>query len=275
MLKLGQCTKYSTQIQPTTVDAVQRLCLAGLLTAERTKYCSVFITHWLPVARKQVCVQLPTYADNLALPAVLLCAVYQSNDISCLSGPQQQTCSREFAAVAHAGIDRQMPDRCTDPASHGTWAVPSIPSPESDIIILWPNIPVFTKNTNIKILFWNHTNTQTHTHTFNGPFSGTTWVSRYQKGKPIWILLKQETVSGSGNSWAICKSASRSRQITTPVPHHSSFFYRPDALPAAQPTVSKHWRQIWSQVSFETKLTWQKIQTESPLSKKNEELVQM
>ena len=23
----------------------------------------------------------------------------------------------------------------------------------------------------------------THTHLFNGPFSGTTWVSRYQKGK--------------------------------------------------------------------------------------------
>jgi len=23
----------------------------------------------------------------------------------------------------------------------------------------------------------------TYTHTFNGPFSGTTWVSRYQKGK--------------------------------------------------------------------------------------------
>ena len=29
-------------------------------------------------------------------------------------------------------------------------------------------------------------------HPFNGPFSGTTWVSRYQKGKPIWILLKQK-----------------------------------------------------------------------------------
>jgi len=26
-------------------------------------------------------------------------------------------------------------------------------------------------------------NTQTHTHLFNGPFSGTTQVSRYQKGK--------------------------------------------------------------------------------------------
>ena len=48
-------------------------------------------------------------------------------------------------------------------------------------------------------------------------------------------------MSGSGISWAICKSASRSRQITTPVPHHS-VFYRPDALPAAQPTVPKHWR---------------------------------
>jgi len=34
-----------------------------------------------------------------------------------------------------------------------------------------------------------------------------------------------------------CKSAPCSRQITTPAPHHS-VFYRPDALPAAQPTTS-------------------------------------
>ena len=79
-----------------------------------------------------------------------------------------------------------------------------------------------------------------YTHTpVNGPFSGTTRVSRYQKGKPIWILLKQETVSGSGISWAVCKSALRSRQIAMPAPHHS-VFYRPDALPVVQPTVSKH-----------------------------------
>ena len=82
-----------------------------------------------------------------------------------------------------------------------------------------------------------------HTHTpFNGPFSRTTRVSPYQKGKPIWILLKQETVSNSGISWAICKSAPCTRQITTPAPHHS-VFYRPDALPAAQPTASKHRRR--------------------------------
>ena len=48
-------------------------------------------------------------------------------------------------------------------------------------------------------------------------------------------------MSGSGISWAICKSAPRSRQITMPTPHHS-VFYRPDALPATQPTASKHWR---------------------------------
>ena len=46
------------------------------------------------------------------------------------------------------------------------------------------------------------------------------WAST-RKSKPNWILLKQETVSGSGISWAICKSAPRSRQITTPAPHHS------------------------------------------------------
>ena len=93
----------------------------------------------------------------------------------------------------------------------------------------------------------------THTHLFNGPLSGTTQVVRYQKVKPIWILLKQETVSGSGISWVICKSAPRSRQITSPAPHHS-VFYRPDALPAAQPTRSKHWEQTTQLVQ-----TWWKI----------------
>ena len=48
------------------------------------------------------------------------------------------------------------------------------------------------------------------------------WVGT-RKVKPIWILLKQETVRGSGISWDICKSAPRSRQITMPAPHHSVF----------------------------------------------------
>jgi len=75
----------------------------------------------------------------------------------------------------------------------------------------------------------------THTHTrLMALFSWTTWVSRYQKGKPIWILLKQGTVSSSGISWAICKSAPHSRQKTIPTPHHSVFTGRMPFLPPNQ-----------------------------------------
>jgi len=57
-------------------------------------------------------------------------------------------------------------------------------------------------------------------------FSRKTWVSRYQKGKTS-MDMRQEMMGfsfsdGSGISWTICKqSAPRSRQITTPTPHHS------------------------------------------------------
>ena len=72
--------------------------------------------------------------------------------------------------------------------------------------------------------------THTHTHTrLTALCSGLPGWAGTRKAKPIWILLKQETVSGSGISWAICKSAPRSRQITTQAPHRS-VFYRPDAL---------------------------------------------
>ena len=85
--------------------------------------------------------------------------------------------------------------------------------------------------------------THTHTHTrLTALFPGLPGWAGTRKVKPIWILRKQQTVSGTSISWAIFKSAPRSRQITMPAPHHS-VFYRPDALPAAQPTASKHWRQ--------------------------------
>jgi len=45
---------------------------------------------------------------------------------------------------------------------------------------------------------------------------------------------KQETVSGSGISWAICKSGPCSRQITTPAPHHSVFTGQMPFLPPNQ-----------------------------------------
>ena len=39
------------------------------------------------------------------------------------------------------------------------------------------------RNLNIRTHARTHTHTHTHTHTFNSPFSGTTQVSRYQKGR--------------------------------------------------------------------------------------------
>jgi len=81
-----------------------------------------------------------------------------------------------------------------------------------------------------------HTHTHTHTHPFNGPFAGLTGRASTRKVKPILISLKQETVSGSGISWAICKSALRSRQITTPAPHHSVFLQA--GRPSCRPTNS-------------------------------------
>ena len=76
-------------------------------------------------------------------------------------------------------------------------------------------------------------------HPFNGPFSGTTQVSRYQKGKTNLDFTEANDSEWQWHQRAICKSANCSRQTTTPALHHS-VFYRPDALPAAHSTASKH-----------------------------------
>jgi len=82
-----------------------------------------------------------------------------------------------------------------------------------------------------------------------------------RKVTPIWILLKQETVSGSGISWAICKSASRSRQTTTPAPHHSSILqflqarcpsYRPTNSVKALKAQYLH-RPVWYLLNLDTR----------------------
>jgi len=67
-------------------------------------------------------------------------------------------------------------------------------------------------------------------------FPGLPRLASTRKVKPIWTLLKQETVSGSGIRWAVCKSAPHSRQITTPAPHHSAFYRA--GCPSCHPTNS-------------------------------------
>ena len=94
--------------------------------------------------------------------------------------------------------------------------------------------------------------TQPLPHLLNNLFSRTSWVSQYQKGKSSLDLNKARddgVWDGSGISWTICKQpAPHSRQTTTPAPHQS-VFNRPDALPAAQPTASKHWSVALIEVS--------------------------
>ena len=78
-------------------------------------------------------------------------------------------------------------------------------------------------------------------------------MSRYQKGKTNLDFTEARDSEWQWISWAICKSAPRSSQITMP---HSDF-YRPDALPAAQPTAPKHWRQHTHPFSsFFSATTW-------------------
>ena len=68
-----------------------------------------------------------------------------------------------------------------------------------------------------------------YTHTrLMALFSGTTLVSQYQKGK---TNLDFAEARDSEWQWH-CLAPDRQ-------PHHS-VFYRPDALPVAQPTASKH-----------------------------------
>ena len=76
-------------------------------------------------------------------------------------------------------------------------------------------------------------------------------LTAFFPGQPGWAAIRKVNHSGfywskrwwGGISWTICKSfVPHSRQITTPLLHHS-IFYGPYALPDTQPTVSKHWRR--------------------------------
>jgi len=70
-------------------------------------------------------------------------------------------------------------------------------------------------------LQYSENNEHTYIHPFSGPLSRTTRVSRYQKGKTNLDFAEARDSECLGISWAICNSASRSRQINMPASHHS------------------------------------------------------
>jgi len=83
------------------------------------------------------------------------------------------------------------------------------------------------------------TDKHTHTHPINGPFSGTTQVGRHQKGK-----TNLDFTGARDSEWQwhqlghmqVCTSLQTDNHTSTP----PLSFYRTGALPAAQPTASKH-----------------------------------
>jgi len=81
--------------------------------------------------------------------------------------------------------------------------------------------------------------TRLHTHPFNGPFSGTTRVIRYQKGKTNLDFTEARDSEWQWHQLGhmqVCTLLQTDNHANNP----PLSFYRPDALPAAQPTVSKH-----------------------------------
>ena len=84
-----------------------------------------------------------------------------------------------------------------------------------------------------------HTHTHTYTHPFNGPFSRTTRVSRYQKSKTNLDFTEARDSEWQRHQLGhmqVCTSLQTDNHASNP----PLSFYRPDALPAAQPTASKH-----------------------------------
>jgi len=77
-----------------------------------------------------------------------------------------------------------------------------------------------------------------HTRAFNGPLSGTTQVSRHQKGK-----TNLDITEARDSEWQWHQLGHMQVCTSLQIGNHASIpplsFYRPDALPAAQPTASK------------------------------------
>ena len=82
-------------------------------------------------------------------------------------------------------------------------------------------------------------NTHTHTQPFNGPLSGTTRVSQYQKGK-----TNLDFTEARDSEWQWHQLSHMQVYTSLQTDSHASMpplsFYRLVAFPAAQPTASKH-----------------------------------
>jgi len=85
----------------------------------------------------------------------------------------------------------------------------------------------------------NQNSTHARARAFNGPLSETTWVSQYQKGKTNLDFTETRDSEWQWHQLGqmqVCTSLQTDNHASTP----PFSFYRPDAVPATQPTASKH-----------------------------------
>jgi len=128
---------------------------------------------------------------------------------------------------------------------------------KSNILLRWLEMPTFISDTywlqhadNHRTHYmktWQHPWKRTHTCTLTclttlypklPGWTGTREI------KSIYILLKQETVSGSDISWITNKSALHPRQLITPTTHSHYSVFLQAWFPSCRPTASNHWQHM-------------------------------
>jgi len=147
--------------------------------------------------------------------------------------------------------------RCTDTPSghHIIWTIGAptsiIPPFFATTLTIYPGMGQSLNNAGVKWMVKESTHSCpvlpwplqhidcTHTHTFNGPFSRTTQVRRYQKGKTNLDFTEARDTEWQWHQLGhvqVCTLLQADNHASTP----PLSFYRPDALPTTQPPASKY-----------------------------------
>jgi len=149
------------------------------------------------------------YRRNYLPPVAVLTALYTSTK---LHGIEWMSCIDVCSKTVRKSTPMEKPKTKTVRAS-SSWVSTEIDRWRFTGVLSW-------YVTSVSGRLCHHT--YTHTHPFNGSFSGTTQVSRYQKGK-----TNLDFTEARGSKWQwhqlghmhVCISL----QTTMPAPHHSVF----------------------------------------------------
>ena len=99
----------------------------------------------------------------------------------------------------------------------------------------------YTNDRASSVLLYDQTHTPVYTHPFNGPLSGTTQVSRYQKGKTNLDFIEARDSEWQWHQLGcmqVCTFLQTDNHASTP----PLSFLQAGCPSCAQPTASKHWR---------------------------------